>query len=397
MIDPEREELLSAYLDGEVSPEERARVEQWLAESSELRQLRDELLSIRTDLQALPRHQVGHDLAAVVMHRSATASVPDPSNRSAPVAGPPEASESSLGNVVAEWWNRGSQGRRFLWPALAVAAALAILVFDARQRPADSEFEVAQAPQAAPYELREEAPAGAAASAEQPSIMAAPEMPMPEASALPAADSDARGDVLAPASRSAGRRAPATERDQSDFFEAMPESAPAAGATRAAAPTSPPGSVPKAGGALYGRRAEPAAQALAVETIICPVTLRYLEDRKFEKLLDANGVRWQEVPIPPQLQAQATPQSPRTAPLESLGKSPLQVLYSLQVPSERVDAILSQVPQADRLMEGNRLNTVKPQQQLKVGEQGATAGVQVMLVAPVDGAAPTVPAAKSTR
>jgi anti-sigma factor RsiW len=100
MIDPEREELLSAYLDGEVSPEERTRVEQWLAESSELRQMRDELLSIRTDLQALPRHQVGHDLAAVVMHRSAAASAPDPSSRSAPVADPTTASDTSLGSIV---------------------------------------------------------------------------------------------------------------------------------------------------------------------------------------------------------------------------------------------------------------------------------------------------------
>ncbi len=386
MIDPEREELLSAYLDGEVSPEERARVEQWLAESSELRQMRDELLSIRTDLQALPRHQVGHDLAAVVMHRSSTASAPDPSSRSAPAADSTTASDTSLGSIVVEWWNRGSQGRRFLWPALAVAAALAILVFDARQRPADSEFEVAQVPEAAPAELREETPASAAASAEQPNIGGTSEMPMPEASEPPAADSRPRDSYPVSAPPSAGRRAPAPERDQSDFFEAMPKSAPADGATRGVAPTNAPGPVPKAGEAL-------SAQAPAVETIICPVTLRYLEDRKFEKLLDANGVRWQQVPIPPQLRVQATPQSPRTAKPESLGKSPLQVLYSLQVPSARVDDILSQVPQADRLMEGNRLNKVNPQQQAS----GAAGGVQVMLVAPVDGAAPAAPAAKSTR
>ena len=131
-----------------------------------------------------------------------------------------------------------------------------------------------------------------------------------------------------------------------------------------------------------------------METIICPVTPRYLQDRKFEKLLDANGVGWKQIPIPPQLQMQATPQSSRTAPLESLGKSPLQVLYSIQVPSGKVDDILSQVPQADRLMEGNRLNTINAKQQK---QEGASSGVQVMLVAPVDGTPPAAPAAKSTR
>ena len=34
-----REELLSAYLDDELSASERAQVEQWLAESAEYRQL----------------------------------------------------------------------------------------------------------------------------------------------------------------------------------------------------------------------------------------------------------------------------------------------------------------------------------------------------------------------
>lgn len=395
MIDPEREELLSAYLDGEVSPEERARVEQWLAESSELRQMRDEFLAMRADLQGLPRHPVGHDLAAVVMHRSTTASAADQSSRTAPAIDRANSGETSLGSIVTEWWNRGSQGRRFLWPVLAVAAALAILVFDARQRPADSEFEVAQAPQAAPAEPQEEAPGGVAAPADQPSIMAAPEPPMPEAGASPAADSNLPLSAPAPVSRSAETRRTDMERSQS-FFKSMGDSAPAEGTTRGVAPTNAPVAAPQANAALQDKREELYAQALAVETIICPVTPRYLEDRKFEKLLDSNGVRWQQMPIPPQLQVQANPQSPRTAPLESLGKSPLQSLYLLQVKSEQVDGILSQVPQADRLMEGNRLNTINPQQQNKEKE-GVTGGVQVMLVAPVDVTTPAAPAAKSTR
>ena len=64
MTNLEREELLSAYLDGEVTADERARVERWLAESSELRQLRDELVAMRAEIQSLPRQTLGHDLAA---------------------------------------------------------------------------------------------------------------------------------------------------------------------------------------------------------------------------------------------------------------------------------------------------------------------------------------------
>ena len=40
-------ELLSAYLDGEVTAEERALVEQQLAENTEFRQLHDELMALR--------------------------------------------------------------------------------------------------------------------------------------------------------------------------------------------------------------------------------------------------------------------------------------------------------------------------------------------------------------
>lgn len=36
MVDPQKFELLSSYLDGEVSPEERAQVEEWLRSDAEL-------------------------------------------------------------------------------------------------------------------------------------------------------------------------------------------------------------------------------------------------------------------------------------------------------------------------------------------------------------------------
>lgn len=51
------EELLSAYLDGEATPEERALVERRLEESAEWREVLDEVRSTRALLLALPVHE----------------------------------------------------------------------------------------------------------------------------------------------------------------------------------------------------------------------------------------------------------------------------------------------------------------------------------------------------
>jgi anti-sigma factor RsiW len=55
-IDPP-EELISAYLDGEATPDERALVEQRLADSEEWRDVLDEVRSTRELLLGLPTHE----------------------------------------------------------------------------------------------------------------------------------------------------------------------------------------------------------------------------------------------------------------------------------------------------------------------------------------------------
>ena len=52
------EELISAYLDHELTPFEREDVEAALAQSPELRQLRDELETLREDFNLLPVHHL---------------------------------------------------------------------------------------------------------------------------------------------------------------------------------------------------------------------------------------------------------------------------------------------------------------------------------------------------
>ncbi|NEO26746.1 MAG: zf-HC2 domain-containing protein [Kamptonema sp. SIO4C4] len=53
-IKRDRFELLSAYLDGETSPQERQQVETWLTEDPNIQQMYRRLLQLRRGLQSLP-------------------------------------------------------------------------------------------------------------------------------------------------------------------------------------------------------------------------------------------------------------------------------------------------------------------------------------------------------
>ncbi|MBI1900134.1 MAG: zf-HC2 domain-containing protein [Planctomycetia bacterium] len=63
------EELLSAYLDGELPAAERAAVETRLAEDADWRAALAELREIRAELDSLPQHTLGADFAAQVLRR----------------------------------------------------------------------------------------------------------------------------------------------------------------------------------------------------------------------------------------------------------------------------------------------------------------------------------------
>jgi len=67
------DELLSAYLDGEVTAEERAAVEAHLATSDAARQLLSELQSLRSDMGALPRAKVAADFSDRVVQAAVAA------------------------------------------------------------------------------------------------------------------------------------------------------------------------------------------------------------------------------------------------------------------------------------------------------------------------------------
>ncbi len=64
------DELISAYLDGELTAEEQTQVEQMLVESAEHRRLFEELRALRDSLQALPNYQLPDEFADRVLRRA---------------------------------------------------------------------------------------------------------------------------------------------------------------------------------------------------------------------------------------------------------------------------------------------------------------------------------------
>lgn len=388
MTNLEREELLSAYLDGEVTADERARVERWLAESSELRQLRDELVAMRAEIQSLPRQTLGHDLAAAVMRRTGPA---------APLA-PAGKGDVIVPGTLAKWWERGSGARRLMWPAIAAAAALAILIFDANQRP--GEQQVAQAPRATAEssDLSDKY-----SSSEKDAVLGAP-----AADAANTADAaSAPGDTYraqekmerSPRTVSGGAPLEYQSAEMKRNRDAVSDGKLAAPSTPLSAPV-PEAAMPKAAEPTLAGRSLAAAgsKADAPPTIICPVSPAYLQGNDFENLLTTNKIEWQRLPVSPQqkLQIEAEQRQSKVAAMQSLGAAPLQTLYYLRASGEQVNEVLSQVPQAAKLFEGNRVQLPRMTASQQKQADEAAQGVQVLLVAPSE-AVPTTPPAKPIR
>lgn len=124
------DELLSAYLDGELPAEERARVEQLLSGQPESRQLLEELRANKTSLERMPRMRLGHDFADQVLRQAEkevltkgreTAEADKARGRWVERA---EAVDAAGGLT----WQRVR--RPAIWAALALAAGLVIMFLD---------------------------------------------------------------------------------------------------------------------------------------------------------------------------------------------------------------------------------------------------------------------------
>ncbi|MGQ9575464.1 MAG: hypothetical protein ACUVUC_09105 [Thermoguttaceae bacterium] len=158
------DELLSAYLDGELTAAQQAAVEQLLATSPEARQLLDELRALSATLQSLPPYKLQEDLAEQVLRTVERRMLSEPAG-SGPAAGLP-GQEVPLWRAIAR---RLLRPRTLLWPALAVAAALLIMALNPDQwapekEPAEAS-RVAMSPKAGPAPPAEPRSIGAPAEA----------------------------------------------------------------------------------------------------------------------------------------------------------------------------------------------------------------------------------------
>ncbi len=123
------DERISAYLDGELSPDERAEIDALVASSPEHRQLVDELRALRVSLQDLPRVPLADDFTRRVMQRAIEAASGAARDGQATASGETAASDASpfAGNIQELALRQSLQLRRWrqaFWSVSAAAAGL---------------------------------------------------------------------------------------------------------------------------------------------------------------------------------------------------------------------------------------------------------------------------------
>jgi hypothetical protein len=123
MNDLPQNELLSAYLDGELTAAEQAQVERLLAASPAARQLLDELRAVSTALQSLPQQKLGEDLSGHVLRIAERRMLTEgePGN---------DSSEFPSPQGIRRFVNR----RTIVWTGLAAAVALLIAFNEHREQ-----------------------------------------------------------------------------------------------------------------------------------------------------------------------------------------------------------------------------------------------------------------------
>ncbi len=144
MSDVPDTEMLSAYLDGELTADEQVRVEQILATSPEARQLVEELRALGSTLQGLPQQKLDEDLSARVLGLAERRMLlpdrlpddaPDKPSTDKPSAGRARqtlapADSDAIGWLGVPWreisWRGMFSRRALIWTGVIVATAIAI-------------------------------------------------------------------------------------------------------------------------------------------------------------------------------------------------------------------------------------------------------------------------------
>ncbi|MGD9719977.1 MAG: anti-sigma factor [Pirellulales bacterium] len=359
MSNDPREELLSAYLDNELSADERAQVEQWLSENAEYRQLYEELRALSHDLHSLPRHELADDLGPLVLRRTERAVLSEPRSGGASA---PESGASEFGATAS--WARGRSKRLFIWPALAVAAALLVALFDSQRderdvalhdgridaaaeksksatdsydlqsvpsmRARDAQSELDSEPQNGATESLSESRRSASERQEgdlrlERSAAGAADAAAPQLEQMPPTD---RGAVpgAAPTARSAKESAPAEAAPQTvDFF------------------AKPPAGEPLEKLQLDKNVRRALANREQVSVIQCDVSPGYINENQIEKVLASNKLQYRRYYLPQAIDQKDAPvQAP--APLAA-NALPAGVQYSVDATPDQVEQIVTELEQ----------------------------------------------------
>lgn len=152
------EELISAYLDGELTAQEQAQVEQALASDTRLRQMHDDLRSLRTSLQALPQQKLDIHFAERVLQAAKKAQHDNAAT--APVVTPHEPEvivTSHHGATVELAQHEPFAWRMVVWTVAGLAAVLMVMLFLPRSTEIaelpENQTKVAKKPAEPPAEL----------------------------------------------------------------------------------------------------------------------------------------------------------------------------------------------------------------------------------------------------
>ena len=144
MMNVPENELFSACLDGELTAEEQAKIEQLLATSPAARRLMDELRALSASLQALPAHVLEEDLSDRVLRLAERRMLAQPGGPVTEASGPP-LPPSGWTSIV----RRVFRPRALVWSGLAVAVAVILMMTEPQGPQPPAGDQIAMAPHAA--------------------------------------------------------------------------------------------------------------------------------------------------------------------------------------------------------------------------------------------------------
>lgn len=211
------DELLSAYLDDELTPAERARVDERLASDPAARQLLEELRAVSQEMKSLPAEPLGTDLRGSVLHHAERAMLLSGERGSAGAEDQTSRRAFPIGRSKRAWF----------WAGAALAAGVMLMIL--QQRPGKDAAlprEVAVRERIDPDRVEDAAPPAMRALDTSESSTVSGE---PFAASAPVAESDRTSgleSLRAPASNGAARRVAVSAprgrefaaRDNSDSF-----------------------------------------------------------------------------------------------------------------------------------------------------------------------------------